>query len=136
MADTLLVAYRDFGWGGARPYLVLHVTGIKGRSGLVIPGLLDSGADSTVLPAGYAPLMGYTGEDLVTEQGTQVAGSVTLRTAVQPSQAYIPEMPHVVFDIKPRFVQGCQNALWGRADLMQCFDVTIMDRQQQFSLTR
>jgi hypothetical protein len=33
-------------------------------------------------------------------------------------------------------VQGCQNALWGRCDLMQQFDVTIMERDQQFSLTR
>jgi hypothetical protein len=79
MPDSLLIAYRDFGWGGVRPYLVLHVTGINGASGL-IPGLLDTGADSTVLPAGYAPLMGYTASDLETKQGTQVGGSVTLKT--------------------------------------------------------
>jgi hypothetical protein len=35
----------------------------------------------------------------------------------------------------PFFVDGCQHALWGRADLMQHFDVTIMERLQQFSLT-
>jgi hypothetical protein len=92
VADPLVIAYRDFGWGGARPYLVLHVTGINGQSGL-IPGLLDSGADNTVLPAGYAPLMGYTGDDLVTMQGTQVGGSITLRNATQPSRAYVPEIP-------------------------------------------
>jgi len=131
----VLVAYRDFGWGGVRPYLVLQVTGPNGRSGL-IPGLLDSGADNTVLPAGYAPLMGYAGGDLVTSQGTQVGGSVTLRNATTPSRAYVPEMPNVVFPILPCFVHGCQNALWGRSDLMQQFDVTIMDRRQQFALTR
>jgi hypothetical protein len=64
----LVVAYRDLGWGGLRPYLVLHVTGIN--------------------------------------------------------------------DIKPCFVHGCQNALWGRADLMQHFDIAIMERRQRFSLTR
>lgn len=135
MPGELVIAYRDFGWGGVRPYLVLHVTGINGRSG-VIPGLIDTGADNTVLPSGYAPLMGYTGADLVTVQGTQVGGSVTLRNAIKPSEAYVPEIDDLVFPLKPCFVQGCQNALWGRADLMQHFDITIMQRTQRFSLTR
>lgn len=133
--DTLTVEYRDFAGGVLRPYLFLHITGINGRSG-VIPGLLDCGADNTVLPAGYAPLMGYTAADLDTSQGTQVGGSVTLRTATKASKAYVPEIPDLVFDMKPCFIQGCQNALWGRADLMQHFDVTIMERTQRFSLTR
>jgi hypothetical protein len=135
MSDSLRIAYRDFGWGGVRPYLVLHVTGINGTSGL-IPGLLDTGADRTVLPAGYAPLMGYTAADLGTKQGTQVGGSVTLKNAKTPCRAYVPEIPDLVFEIRPCFVQGCQNALWGRADLMNNFDVTIMEREQQFLLTR
>jgi hypothetical protein len=100
----------------------------------MIPGLLDSGADSTVLPVGYAPLMGYSGADLVFEQGTQVGGSVTLRRAIKPSKAYVPEFPELVFDVAPFFVDGCQHALWGRADLMRHFDVTIMERRQQFLL--
>jgi hypothetical protein len=41
----------------------------------------------------------------------------------------------MVFDINPCFVHGCQTALWGRQDLMDHFDVTIMNRRQQFSLT-
>lgn len=135
MADSLTVAYRDFGWGGARPYLVLHVTGVNGRWGL-IPGLLDSGADNTVLPIGYASLMGYTGDDLVAAQGTQVGGSVTLWNALKPSKAYIPEMADLVFDISPCFVEGCRNALWGRADLMQHFDITIMNRRRLFTISR
>jgi hypothetical protein len=135
MANTLVVAYRDFGFGEPRPFLVLHVMGINGHSG-VIPGLIDSGADNTVLPAGYAPLMGYTGADLDTVQGGQVAGSVTLRNATKPSKAFVPEIPSLVFEINPCFVHGCQVALWGRADLMQQFDVTIMERKKQFSLVQ
>ena len=134
MSEKLVVAYRDFGWGGVRPYLVLQVTGTNGRE-RAIPGLVDSGADSTVLPAGYAPLMGYTGADLVTKPGTQVGGSVTLRIATKPSTAYVPELPSFVFSITPYFVQGCQTALWGRADLMQQFDVTFRDRSQTFELS-
>jgi len=134
MAAPFVVAYRDLGFGGARPYLIVHVSGIDGRSGL-IAGLIDSGADNTVLPAGYAPLMGYTAADLVAVQGTQVGGSVTLRNATKPSKAFIPEIPSKVFDIHPCFVEGCQTPLWGRADLMQHFDVTIMERKKQFALT-
>ncbi len=129
----LVVPYRELGLGGSRPYLFLHVTGLDGL-GRVIPGLIDSGADSTVLPTGYAPLLGYTLADLAVEQGTQVGGSVALRRAARPSVAHVPEFPDLVFDLAPFFVDGCQHALWGRADLMRHFDVTIMERRQQFLL--
>ena len=119
--------------GGSRPYLFLHVTGPDGR-GRMIPGLIDSGADSTVLPAGYAPLLGYSRVDLAFEQGTQVGGSLSLRRATKPSEAYVPEFSNLVFELAPFFVEGCQHALWGRADLMWHFDVTIMERHQQFLL--
>jgi hypothetical protein len=135
MAD-LIVAYRDLGLGDYRPYLVLTVTGPDGSKRGPIAGLIDTGADGTVLPSGYAPLMGYTVADIVAEQGTQVGGSVTMWRATRPSQAYIPELPDVVFAFNPCFVQGCQIPLWGRSDLMQHFDVTIMERHKQFSLTR
>jgi hypothetical protein len=134
MPDPLVVPYRELGVGGSRPYLFLHVTGLDGL-GRMIPGLIDSGADSTVLPAGYAPLLGYAHGDLVFEQGTQVAGSVALRRATKASRAYVPEFPDLVFDLAPLFVEGCQHALWGRADLMWHFDVTIMERRRRFTLS-
>lgn len=59
----LLVVYRDLGLGEPRPILILHVTGPRGAKG-DIAGLIDTGADGTVLPAGYAPLMGYTPADI------------------------------------------------------------------------
>jgi hypothetical protein len=134
MPDPLVIPYSDLGFGGSCPYLFLHVTGLDGR-GRVIPGLIDSGADSTVLPAGYAPLMGYTRADLTLVEGTQVSGSVNLLRATRPAEARVPEFPDLVFDMAPFFVDGCRHALWGRADLMRHFDVTIMERLQQFSLT-
>lgn len=131
---TLTVAYRDLGLGELRPFLVLTVTGPTGVKG-PIAGLIDSGADGTVLPAGYASLMGYSAADLVAEQGTQVGGSVTMWQATKPSRALVPEMADIVFDLHPCFVHGCQTALWGRKDLMNHFDVAIMERRKQFSLT-
>lgn len=74
MTSPLVVAYRDLGFGAARPYLVLSVTGVNGQTGLVA-GLIDSGADNTVLPAGYAPLMGYTGDSLVTVKAPRLAAA-------------------------------------------------------------
>lgn len=135
MAADLIVAYRDLGLGEPRPFLVLAVTGPRGAKG-PIAGLIDSGADGTVLPAGYAPLMGYSASELVAQQGAQVGGSVTMWQATRPSQAFIPEIPDLVFDLSPCFVHGCQTALWGRKDLLHHFDVHIMERRKQFSLTR
>ena len=132
----LTVAYRDLGLGGdLRPFLVLTVTGPSGAS-RPIAGLIDTGVDGTVLPAGYAPLMGYTPADLAVEQGAGVGGSVTMYQATKPSQAFVPEIPDLIFDINPCFAAGCQVALWGRNDLMQHFDVTVMERRKQFSLTQ
>jgi Retroviral aspartyl protease len=130
MAD-LIVPYRDLGLGDARPYLVLTVTGPDGTKRGPIPGLIDTGADGTVLPAGYAPLMGYTAADIVGQQGTQVGGSVTMWRATRPSRAFIPEIPGVVFDLNPCFVQGSQIALWGRGDLMHHFEVSIAERRKE-----
>jgi hypothetical protein len=130
---TLTVAYRDLGLGELRPFLVLTVTGPSGTKG-PIAGLIDSGADGTVLPAGYASLMGYASGDLNAEQGTQVGGSVTMLQATKPAHAFVPELAEVVFDLHPCFVHGCQTPLWGRKDLMAHFDITIMERRQQFSL--
>jgi Retroviral aspartyl protease len=131
----LLVAYRGLGLGEPRPILILHVTGPRGAKG-DIAGLIDSGADGTVLPAGYAPLMGYTPADIAVQQGAGVGGSVIMHQATTPSQAFVPEIPDLVFDLNPSFVQGCQIALWGRKDLLHHFDVHIMERRKQFSLTR
>jgi hypothetical protein len=80
--------------------------------------------------------MGYTAADIVAQQGMQVGGSVTMHQATRPSQAFIPEIPGVVFEINPCFVQGCQIALWGRKDLMQHFEITVTERKKQFSLRR
>lgn len=79
--------------------------------------------------------MGYTRADLALVEGTQVGGSVTMRHATRPSTAYVPEFPDLTFAMSPFFVHGCQHALWGRADLMRHFDVTIRERRQQFLLT-
>jgi hypothetical protein len=51
MPERLVVPYRELGLGGVRPYLFLRITGLAGHARM-IPGLIDSGADRSVLPAG------------------------------------------------------------------------------------
>jgi hypothetical protein len=80
--------------------------------------------------------MGYTRADITAQPGSGVGGSVIMHQTTTPSQAFVPEIPDLVFDLHPSFVQGCQIALWGRKDLMHHFDVHIMERRKQFSLTR
>lgn len=65
-----------------------------------------------------------------------MGGTVTMHRATTPSKAFVPEIPDLVFDLNPSFVQGCQIALRGRKDLLHHFDVHIMERRKQFSLTR
>jgi hypothetical protein len=134
VAKQISVDYRDLGFGEARPYLFLHLSGINDRDG-VVPGLIDTGADATVLPAGYAPLMGYSTKDVTHQQGTQVGGSLNMWQAIKPATAHIPEIPEVTFEFRPVFVQGCRTALWGRKDFLQIFDLTVIEREQRFILT-
>jgi hypothetical protein len=79
--------------------------------------------------------MGYAPGDLTAQQGTQVGGGLTMWRATKPAHAFIPEFPERVFEIEPYFVHGCQTALWGRKDLLHHFDIRIMERNKQFSLT-
>ena len=102
---------------------------------MAVPGVIDSGADTTVLPAGYAPLLGYAPADFETVQGRQVGGSLTMRKAKKPCKAFVPELANIIFDLNPSFVEGSQTPLWGRKDLFRRFDIAFMENAQQFALT-
>ena len=135
MAQPFVVKYRSLAAGGPlRPYLFLVLTGLNARSGPV-PGIVDSGADSTSLPFGYASLMGYSTETLEARPFTQVGGASAGYTALQPCTGFVPEIADVVIEMRPMFIEGAQVALWGRQDFMSRFDVTFRERQQEFIIT-
>lgn len=99
-------------------------------------GIVDSGADSTSLPFGYALLMGYTDDTLTPEEFGQASGTNGIGfKATVPCTAVVPEIPDVTIEMLPLFVQGSQYPLWGRLDFMAKFDLTIQENQQQFSIT-
>jgi hypothetical protein len=125
------LAYTDPFQTGARPYVVLQLTGLNGRGGPVI-GLIDSGADMTQLPIGYASLMGYGADQL--EQitiGTAGSAAEAFRAKV-PCTAVVVGIPQVSIDLKPVFSASSSYVLWGRTDFMATFGVTIMEKSQEF----
>lgn len=86
-----------------RPYLWLVLTGPYGGEEILISGLVDTGADRSVLPIDYAQTLGYKVDDLA------------------PAE------------IKPLFVAGL-NALWGRADLMMNFAISVSEKNRELIL--
>ncbi|WP_249021043.1 hypothetical protein [Conexibacter sp. S30A1] len=112
----------------------MRVTGINGESG-PLWGLVDSGADRTSLPLGYATLMGYGVEDLTMETGTGANGEFTMHVASRASTAVVPEIPQHVVEFAPIFLPGARTVLWGRRDFMRRFTVSIMESSQHFAIT-
>jgi hypothetical protein len=117
-----------------RPYLVMNVTGINGRSGGVM-GIVDSGADTTTFPFEYASLMGYSPATLTQETFTQAAGNGVGYRATQQCTAVVPEIPLKVVQMMPSFIQGAQMVLRGRTDFMRAFEVAFHETQQRFTIT-
>jgi hypothetical protein len=119
--------------GTPRPYLWLMLHGPNGGGAERILGLADSGADKTVLPLEYAELLGYRDEDLEDLEVGQVHGTTRGRDAQRPCQAWVVGHPDLTFEMSPIFVDTFE-ALWGRADLMNAYRVSISERRQELGL--
>ena len=116
-----------------RPYLWLVLTGPYGGEETLISGLVDTGADRSVLPIDYAQTLGYKIDDLAPAEIGQVEGSASAWTAQKPCQAFVDGIPAITFEIEPLFVAGL-NALWGRADLMMNFRLGISEKDRELTL--
>jgi hypothetical protein len=130
------LAYSNPFGHGARPYLALHLIGINGQSGPIV-GLLDSGADTTALPAGYAALMGYQAPQLERVEVSTAKGSGHAWRAIVPCTASVvgATPPLLTSEMRPTFVETA-TPLWGRGDVMRMFvAVAIEDAAQRFTLT-
>jgi hypothetical protein len=116
-------------------YLAMHVTGVNGASGQIV-GLLDSGADTTALPMGYANLMGYTAAQLQRiEVGTAKGVGYGWRATVPCVATVAGATPPVLtVELLPTFVESA-TALWGRGDVMRMFALTIEDAREAFTLS-
>jgi hypothetical protein len=97
-------------------------------------GLVDSGADDSCFPDGYAPLMGFADSDLESFAGTQAGGEAIFRCAKQSVEAWLPEMPERRIKFQPTFIGGRQ-ALWGRGDFFAAFRVSFDEPGESFEVT-
>jgi hypothetical protein len=99
----------------------------------MISGLVDTGADRSVLPIDYAEELGYTVDDLAPVEVGQVEGSASAWLAKKPCKAFVDGIPATEFEIAPLFVASL-NVLWGRADLMMNFTISVSEKDQELTL--
>jgi hypothetical protein len=116
-----------------RPYVLLDVTGPNGWR--PIRGLIDTGADTSILPVEYASILGYSSDALEPKTIRQVGGTTVdaLRAAL-PCAAHIAGDPSRPFEIRPLFVRGAALVLWGRTDFMKAWDVCLHERESRCTL--
>jgi hypothetical protein len=109
------------------------LTPLGGGEPVPVSGLVDSGADKTVLPIDYAELLGYSDDELERVEVGQVEGSVSAWDSKRPCRASVAGLSSVEFEMQPIFV-ATLDALWGRADLMGTFVVSIAEREKELML--
>lgn len=117
-----------------RPYLALHFVGLNGSEGDIV-GLLDSGADNSCLPLGFASLMGYRPDDLQIDTCVGVGGTSDVHVARRPVTAHITGVPETTFEILPTFLPDSEMPIWGRLDFFQIYEVNFHEPRQEFTLT-
>jgi hypothetical protein len=133
---SLTLPYRPGADGRPRPLLWIDVHGPSATE--LVPGLIDSGADYSCFPLGYAPLLGYQASDLALEHGSQVGGAIDFRRAEDPMTAYIAGDAdrEFGFEVHPNFVEGADMILLGRLDFMMSWIVVIDEPAKEFTLIR
>lgn len=117
-----------------RPWLGMWVTGPNGQPRSVY-GLVDSGADVVSFPLGWATELGFHTNTLGPPQPFGQAGGVggSCQIATLPIQAIVPEIPSVIVNVVPVFIDGAQYVLWGRAFMMS-YHVGIDEPNKRFSI--
>lgn len=67
----------------------------RGGPNVPIVGLVDTGADKSVLPIDYGQLLGYQAGDLAPVEVGQVEGSASAQDAQKPCEAFVNGVPSV-----------------------------------------
>jgi hypothetical protein len=115
-----------------RPYLWLDVQG-PNKQRERIRGIVDSGADNSVLPDEYIRVFGYTPETLSPCNIQQVEGSCEGHRALVPCTATIVKAEAVEFELQPLFM-STDIPLWGRHDFLAVFHLVVEQRHERFDL--
>lgn len=116
-----------------RPYLPLTLEGLRGTGLVSVAGLVDTGADKSVLPMDFVEMLGYREQDLRRANVDQLQGSVSGLAARKPCIAFVKGVEEVKFEMKPLFVDG-PHVLWGRGDLMKTYEVCVSEKKKELTL--
>lgn len=117
------------------PVLTLSVA--CGQNAVPIGGIVDSGADGTLLPKALAPLIGIPDTELIATPNSNGAGGTSFPTWTAPRPiagqvlAFLPtpQMWGPVVALSPRFAENA-TALFGRADFFKAFVIVFAQDAQ------
>jgi hypothetical protein len=98
-----------------------------------IRGLVDCGADNTVLPRDYIALLGYDPDSLTPCNVRQVEGSCDGHEAITPCKATVIGVEGIEFDLWP-FFMATHDPLWGRTDFLSVFHLIMEQTHERFDL--
>jgi hypothetical protein len=119
-----------------RPYVTLQLRGPNGEP-LTLIGLLDTGADFSMLPLDVAIELGVTTDVLRPTAVHQATGSATVQRAAEPIAARLVGTA-VEFPLEPMYAPGLgeepRDVLWGRRDFLRHWDLWLSERNKRFDL--
>ena len=131
MAGRIKFSYEEGQGGVLRPYLWLNLYA-KQRGFAKVRGLLDTGADVSLLGLEDAQLLGLTPDDLEDLSARGPAGEVPGQRARSGIRVVLPGASGGTA-LRPIFMEGGLGARWGR-DFMANYGVAFDERTSQFSL--
>lgn len=119
----------------SRPYITVKLLGPNGEA-VTTPGLVDTGADFSVLPVSIAGELGIPFQALRPIPVSHAAGRALFHQATEPLDAVLMGSS-VSFSLEPMYAvidDVDAPAQWGR-DFFRHWDLFLSEREHRFSLT-
>lgn len=130
--DRVKFNYEPGPTGTYRPYLWLDMRTEVG-TGIQVRGLLDTGADVTLLDSAYLSALGLNEADLEPVYVDGPAGKLTGGRSRTVVLASLPGAPGNAAPLRPIFTDAAGEVRWGR-DFMSLYAVAFDEQSRQFSL--
>jgi Retroviral aspartyl protease len=132
LPDRFKFNYEPGPRGTVRPYLWLDLR-VATRPPIPVRGVLDTGADVTLLDSAYLPTLGIASEELEAVALDTLSDRLSARRSSNVVWASLPGAPGSAAPLRPVFVDSGGEARWGR-DFMTLYAVAFDEQAKQFSL--